>query len=83
MSAWAADITYASIGKAFNQTLEYHQETVRRMALMHSATRGDQDRTPAQAEAFKRMAFFPVDAEVLYVKEDLCIVGPAGSFLPS
>lgn len=44
------------------------------MAIMHAETRGEQDRTPAQAEAFKRMALFPSQAEILYVKDDLCVV---------
>ncbi|KAL7284689.1 hypothetical protein ACG7TL_001992 [Trametes sanguinea] len=67
------DITYASLAKAFDQPLEHHQETLRRMAEMtrHRADMAQQ--TPEQRAARERMALFPRDAEVLFIAPDIWV----------
>ncbi|KAI8989041.1 MoaB/Mog domain-containing protein [Trametes punicea] len=67
------DITYASLAKAFNQPLEHHQETLRRMNEMtrHRADMALQ--TPEQRAARERMALFPARAEVLFIAPDVWV----------
>lgn len=79
------DITYASLGAAFNLPLEHHPETLRRMWALSSPERKEQlkNATPAQKEARERMALFPTAkgghggeggggprSEVIFVEED-------------
>jgi len=67
------DITYASLAKAFNQPLKYHDETLKRLTA-HASRRPDiQDQTPEQKTARERMALFPEKAEVLFVGEDIWV----------
>lgn len=56
------DVTYAAVGKAFNQPLAYHSETVERMK--QSGTIRDELR-PSEREARLKMALFPEECEVL------------------
>ncbi|KAI9056498.1 Molybdopterin binding protein [Trametes sanguinea] len=67
------DITYASLAKAFNQPLEHHQETLRRMNEMtrHRADMAQQ--TAEQRAARERMALFPKDAEALFIAPDIWV----------
>ncbi|KAI0657599.1 MoaB/Mog domain-containing protein [Cubamyces menziesii] len=67
------DITYASLAKAFDQPLEHHQETLRRMGEMtrHRADMAQQ--TPEQRAARERMALFPARAEVLFIAPDIWV----------
>lgn len=67
------DITYASIAKAFNTPLEYHEETKRRMYEMGKHRYNLEQQTEEQTKARLRMALFPRDAEVLFVQEDLWV----------
>ena len=72
--AGAADITYQSLAAAFEQPLEHHTETLRRMSEMirHRADLGNQ--TDEQRVARERMALFPARAEVLYIASDIWVV---------
>jgi molybdopterin-biosynthesis enzyme MoeA-like protein len=64
--------TYPSIAKAFNQTLVYHEETLKRMEQM-SIRKFDNTATDEATIARKRMALFPKDAEVLFPANDLWV----------
>ena len=67
------DITYASIAKAFNQSLKYHDETLQRLNA-HASRRPDiQNQTEEQKKARERMALFPENAEVLFIGEDIWV----------
>ena len=75
-----ADITYASLARAFDQRLAHHPECLRRMDEMirhrpWAATQNDEQR-----EATRRMALFPSDAEVLFVAKDIWVVRLNSSF---
>ncbi|KAF7376030.1 MoCF-biosynth domain-containing protein [Mycena sanguinolenta] len=63
-------ITYASLARAFSQSLSHNAETLTRMNRMikHMATQ-----TPQQRAATERMALFPDRAEVLVVAEDIWV----------
>ncbi|KAH9851041.1 MoaB/Mog domain-containing protein [Lenzites betulinus] len=67
------DITYASLAKAFDQPLEHHAETLRRMGEMirHRADLSQQ--TDEQRTTRERMALFPARAEVLYIAPDVWV----------
>nr|VWO98607.1 Uncharacterized protein [Ganoderma boninense] len=69
----AADITYQSLAAAFEQPLEHHAETLRRMGEMirHRTDLGKQ--TDDQRVARERMALFPARAEVLYIASDIWV----------
>ncbi|GAA5989111.1 hypothetical protein JCM11641_007600 [Rhodosporidiobolus odoratus] len=68
------DITYQSIAKAFNTTLEYNEETKMRMREMSKGRYNFDEQTDEQRIARERMALFPKDnAEVLFVQEDLWV----------
>ncbi|GAA5836209.1 hypothetical protein JCM11251_007394 [Rhodosporidiobolus azoricus] len=68
------DITYQSIAKAFDTTLEYHEETKHRMWEMGKHRYSLTQQTEEQKTARLRMALFPKDnAEVLFVQEDLWV----------
>jgi len=58
------DITYESLGKAFNLPLKHHQETLTRMMGMASPERRAEleKATREQREARERMALFPTSA---------------------
>lgn len=79
------DITYASLGAAFNLPLEHDPEVLRRMWVLASESRKEElsKATPAQKEARERMALFPTAkgghggdgqggsrSEVIFVAED-------------
>ncbi|GAA5943466.1 hypothetical protein JCM10213_005492 [Rhodosporidiobolus nylandii] len=67
-------ITYQSIAKAFNTTLQYDEETKHRMFEMGKQRYNLADQTEEQKIARERMALFPKDdAEVLFVQEDLWV----------
>lgn len=78
-----ADITYASLAKAFDLPLVHHKETMERMWTLASAQRKEEleKATPAQKEARARMALFPTleegkdgsKSEVLFVKEEMWV----------
>ncbi|GJJ14686.1 hypothetical protein Clacol_008953 [Clathrus columnatus] len=67
------DITYQSIAKAFNQPLDYHQETLNRLTAQISRRTDLQNQTAEQKTARERMALFPTKAEVLFVGEDIWV----------
>ncbi|GAA6043731.1 hypothetical protein JCM8097_000498 [Rhodosporidiobolus ruineniae] len=68
------DLTYPTIAKAFDTTLEEHDETARRMWEMGKQRYDLDKQTEEQKEARLRMARFPKDnAEVLFVQEDLWV----------
>lgn len=70
----SADITYASLAKSFNQTLAYHDETLRRMAAMSKNRPWVTQQTEEQKKARDRMALFPDRAEVLFIAKDIWVV---------
>ncbi|WVR08177.1 hypothetical protein IAU60_005223 [Kwoniella sp. DSM 27419] len=59
------DITYASLGKAFDLPLVHHPETLKRMWELATPQRREDlvKATPAQKEARERMALFPTASE--------------------
>lgn len=80
-----ADITYESLGKAFNLPLEHDQETLRRMEVMTTPKRKEElaKASPEEKAARARMALFPIAkgghggdgqggarSEVLFVADD-------------
>ncbi|KAH9929046.1 MoaB/Mog domain-containing protein [Epithele typhae] len=67
------DITYASLAAAFDQPLEHHQETLRRMTEMIKARADLSQQTAEQRIARERMALFPARAEVLYIAPDVWV----------
>ncbi|KAJ6593778.1 MoaB/Mog domain-containing protein [Mycena capillaripes] len=67
------DITYASLAKAFSQSLAHHPETLARMAKMIKHRAWISAQTPEQRAATERMALFPDRAEVLFVAEDIWV----------
>lgn len=69
-----ADITYSALANAFDQPLVHHAETLRRMESMYSSRVWVEGQTTEQRDAFRRMALFPEDAEVLYVGRDIWVV---------
>ena len=69
-----ADITYASLAKAFNQKLEHHQETLDRMMKMRHRWPEIEKQNEEQRNARMRMALFPADAEVLYTDSEVWVV---------
>ncbi|CEQ39281.1 SPOSA6832_00793, partial [Sporobolomyces salmonicolor] len=70
------DITYESIAKAFDTTLEYDDETIKRMDAFGRKRYNFDQQTEEQKKARLRMALFPKEAEVLFVQEDLCVFFP-------
>ncbi len=70
-----ADITYASLAKAFNQPLAHHTETLRRMAEMSKHRSWVHTQDVEQRRARERMALFPANAETLFVASDIWVVG--------
>jgi molybdopterin-biosynthesis enzyme MoeA-like protein len=64
--------TYPSIAKAFDQSLVYHEETLKRMELL-SLRKFDNKPTDEATIARKRMALFPEKAEVLFPAKDLWV----------
>ena len=69
-----ADITYASLAKAFNRPLVHHAETLRRMSEMSKHRSWLHTQNEEQRRARERMALFPADAEVLFVASDIWVV---------
>ncbi|GAA5964187.1 hypothetical protein JCM21900_001499 [Sporobolomyces salmonicolor] len=67
------DITYESIAKAFDTTLEYDDETIKRMDAFGRKRYNFDQQTEEQKKARLRMALFPKEAEVLFVQEDLWV----------
>ncbi|KAI0342416.1 Molybdopterin binding protein [Trametopsis cervina] len=67
------DITYESLAKAFNQPLEHHAETLRRMAEMIKRRPEIDQQTEEQRKARQRMALFPAQAEVLYTNSEIWV----------
>ena len=68
------DITYASLAKAFHQSLVHHPETLRRLGAMTRHRPWASQQTSQQLEATRRMALFPDQAEVIFVDSDLWVV---------
>jgi molybdopterin-biosynthesis enzyme MoeA-like protein len=70
----SADITYASLAKAFNQPLVHHAETLRRMteSIKHRSWMHMQNEE--QKRARERMALFPANAELFFVARDIWVV---------
>ncbi|WWC73571.1 uncharacterized protein I206_107543 [Kwoniella pini CBS 10737] len=73
------DITYASLGKAFNLSLKHDQETIRRMSELTTPKRREElkNATPAEKEARNRMALFPTNngpeeskSEIIFVDSE-------------
>lgn len=69
-----ADITYASLAKAFNQPLRHHTETLRRMNIMSHHRADIANQTEEQRTARERMALFPAHAEVIYTSPEIWVV---------
>lgn len=69
-----SDISYQSLGAAFNKQLVYHDETLRRMSEMSKHRADVQKQSDEQRTARKRMALFPEGAEVLFVHKELWVV---------
>ncbi|KAJ1301115.1 hypothetical protein OPQ81_003528 [Rhizoctonia solani] len=69
------DITYASLGAAFNNSLMLHQPTLERMYEMSKHRPETHNQTEAQRTARERMALLPEGpgAEALFVCEDLWV----------
>jgi molybdopterin-biosynthesis enzyme MoeA-like protein len=76
-----ADITYASLARAFGQRLAHHAETLSRMRTTFAHRQWLHDTTHAQEEATRRMALFPERAEVLFVQKDMWVVSRVPSSL--
>lgn len=72
--ATAVDITYASLAKAFNQSLKHHEETLRRMGEMRHRWPDIDKQNEEQRAARMRMALFPEKAEVLYTDSEIWVV---------
>ena len=73
-SASCTDITYQSLAAAFDQPLEHHAETLRRMGEMSRSRPGIAQQTAEQRTARERMALFPAQAEVLYTESEIWVV---------
>jgi molybdopterin-biosynthesis enzyme MoeA-like protein len=71
---FSADITYASLAKAFNQPLVHHAETLRRMTELIKHGSWVHTQNEEQKRARERMALFPANAEMLFVAKDLWVV---------
>ena len=71
---WPEDITYASLAKAFDQPLEHHTETLRRINELIKYRSDMANQTAEQRAARERMALFPAKAEVLYIAPDVWVV---------
>ncbi|KAM0756457.1 Molybdopterin binding protein [Meredithblackwellia eburnea MCA 4105] len=67
------DITYDSIAAAFKQSLKYDDETIKRMNALSKRRYNLGEQTEEQKTARLRMALFPDQAEVLFVKEELWV----------
>ncbi|KAI1792424.1 Molybdopterin binding protein [Ganoderma leucocontextum] len=67
------DITYQSLAAAFEQPLEHHAETLRRMGEMLKHRTDLVKQTEEQRVARERMALFPARAEVLYIASDIWV----------
>ncbi|CAE6351544.1 unnamed protein product [Rhizoctonia solani] len=69
------DITYASLGAAFNNALALHKPTVERMYEMSKHRPETQNQTQEQRTARERMALLPEGpgAEALFVCDDLWV----------
>ncbi|RPD61543.1 Molybdopterin binding protein [Lentinus tigrinus ALCF2SS1-7] len=67
------DITYQSLAKAFDQPLEHHAETIRRMNEMIKYRTDIANQTAEQRQARERMALFPARGEVLYIAPDIWV----------
>jgi len=70
----SADITYASLAKAFNQPLVHHAETLRRMTELSKHRSWIHTQDQEQRSARQRMALFPANAETLFVARDMWVV---------
>jgi molybdopterin-biosynthesis enzyme MoeA-like protein len=70
----SADITYASLAKAFDQPLVHHAETLRRMAELIKHGSWVHTQNQEQKRARERMALFPANAELFFVARDLWVV---------
>ena len=70
----SADITYASLAKAFNQPLVHHAETLRRMAELIKHRSWVRVQNEEQKRARERMALFPANAELFFVEKDIWVV---------
>ncbi|GLB39816.1 putative probable molybdopterin binding domain containing protein [Lyophyllum shimeji] len=67
------DITYASLAKAFRQSLVHHPETLRRMDALSKHRKWTAHANAQQREAAMRMALFPEHAEVIFIGEDIWV----------
>ncbi|KAL1731509.1 MoaB/Mog domain-containing protein [Schizophyllum commune] len=67
------DITYSSLAKAFGQTLQHHPETMRRMDAINAFRKTNLHTSPEQREAYLRMALFPSEAEVIFVRPEIWV----------
>ncbi|KAI0267359.1 Molybdopterin binding protein [Gloeopeniophorella convolvens] len=67
------DITYESLAKAFNQPLEHHAETLRRMIELSKHRPWIHTQTDEQRKARERMALFPAGAETIFIAKDIWV----------
>jgi hypothetical protein len=70
----SADITYASLAKAFHQPLVHHAETLRRMVEFSKHRSWIHTQNEEQRRARERMALFPANAEALFIARDIWVV---------
>lgn len=75
LTRFTADITYASLAKAFSQNLVLHAETLRRMDAFYKRRSSSVQETPQQKQAAHRMALLPDGGEVLFVDDQMWVVG--------
>ncbi len=71
---FSADITYASLAKAFDQPLLHHAETLRRMSELLRHRSWVHIQNEEQKRARERMALFPANAELFFVARDIWVV---------
>jgi hypothetical protein len=93
--ACVADITYASLAKAFELPLKHDPEVLKRMMDLATEARREElsKASPAQKEARERMALFPTSSgnageaksEVIFVESDkwVPVVRLGGKVSPS
>jgi len=79
---YSADITYASLAKAFDQPLVHHAETLRRMTELSKHRSWIHTQNQEQRSARQRMALFPANAETLFVARDMWVVSNPSLVFP-
>lgn len=78
------DITYSCLAKAFDQPLERHEETLRRMTAFAAEKYDLSKQTAEQTSARELMGTLPSGkrSEVLFVESQKWVVRPCPPLLP-